>query len=369
MSLINIDAINNYIRAFEEFIFQNFSLISLLTGLLLLINNTLFIKKDIDKKKNIEKNKRYYALNITGIVLLCIFLISHCVSPYLPSSYKNLKAKIRAPVKPITVSPLRSTPTPVIKRTPSPSRSPSPPKPAPTPTRSPSPPKPAPALSSESKKFNLFEWLKSKTSSEPSPKPRLPSPPKPAPTPTRSPSPPKPAPALSSEPKKFNLFEWLKSKPSSEPSPKPRLPSPPRPNADSIGIETPRPTIPPRELIEEIETDGSENEGLRIAARENPNIKRQLQLARSIQPRQPVQPVSKLLLLTNGEFSQVNPLVRPPLLENSLPAPPLVQPKVPSGPQIVEPVVSAPPKGPHYGYDLGLGRGRSADVPQLPKKK
>ena len=319
MSLINIDAINNYIRAFEEFIFQNFSLISLLTGLLLLINNTLFIKKDIDKKKNIEKNKRYYALNITGIVLLCIFLISHCVSPYLPSSYKNLKAKIRAPVKPITVSPLRSTPTPVIKRTPSPSRSPSPPKPAPTPTRSPSPPKPAPALSSESKKFNLFEWLKSKTSSEP--------------------------------------------------SPKPRLPSPPRPNADSIGIETPRPTIPPRELIEEIETDGSENEGLRIAARENPNIKRQLQLARSIQPRQPVQPVSKLLLLTNGEFSQVNPLVRPPLLENSLPDPPLVQPKVPSGPQIVEPVVSAPPKGPHYGYDLGLGRGRSADVPQLPKKK
>lgn len=327
MSLINIDAINNYIRAFEEFIFQNFSLISLLTGLLLLINNTLFIKKDLDKKKNVVKNKKYYALNITGIVLLCVFLISHCISPYLPASYKNLKpkAKIRAPVKPRTLSPLRSTPTPVIKRTPSPSRSPSPPKPAPTPTRSPSPPKPAPALSSEPKKFNFFEWLKSKP------------------------------------------------KPSSEPLPKPRLPSPPRPNADSIGnIETPRPTIPTRELIEDIGTEtGSEGERLRIAARENPDIKRQLQLARLTpeQPRQPVQPVSKPLLLTNGEFSQVNPLVRPPLLEKSLPVPPLVRPNV------EQPAASTPPKGPQYGPDgkrvfanpyYGTGIGRGPGAPKLP---
>jgi hypothetical protein len=54
MSLIDINGINNYIKAFEEFIFQNFSLISLLTGLLLLINNTLFIKRDLDKKKNVH---------------------------------------------------------------------------------------------------------------------------------------------------------------------------------------------------------------------------------------------------------------------------------------------------------------------------
>lgn len=310
MSLIDIDAIKNYISAFEEFIFQNFSLISLLTGLLLLINNTLFIKRDLDKKKNVEKNKKYYALNVTGIVLLCVFLISHCVSPYLPASYKTIKPKVKtpSPVKPRIASPLRSTPIP------------SPSRPLPSPSRSPSPPRPSPTPASEPKKFDFFEWLKPKPkpSSEPLPKPRLPSPPRPVPL--------------------------------------------PRPSVNDVGeIETPRPTpgpAPPRGLIENIELTetGSEGERLRIAARD-PDIKRQLQLARLTpeQPRQlvqPVQPVSKPLQLTNGEFSQVNPLVRPPLLQKTLPGPPLVQPKVPSGPPKVElPAASPAPKGPQYGPD------------------
>jgi len=273
MSLIDINGINNYIKAFEEFIFQNFSLISLLTGLLLLINNTLFIKRDLDKKKNVVKNKKFYALNVTGIVLLCVFLISHCISPYLPSSYKNLKPKIKRP------GPLSSSPS-------------SPPKP-----RAPSPP--------------------------PSPKPKVPSP---------------------------------------TPSPKPKVPSPPP---------------SPRRLIENIQLSetASEGERLRLAARENPDIRRKLQLERSTpeEPRQPQKPVSKPLQITNNDFSQINPLIRPPLLQKTLPVPPLVKPKV------EQPAASALPKGPRYGpdgkrifanpvYDLGLGRGRTADVPKLPKK-
>lgn len=325
MSLIDLNGINNYIKAFEEFIFQNFSLISLLTGLLLLINNTLFIKKDLDKKKNVVKNKKFYALNIAGIVLLCVFLISHCISPYLPASYKNIKPrrKTLAPVKPRIASPLRSTPPPVTKPMPSPSRPPSP-----------SPSRPL------------------------------------SPSPSRPPSP---------SPKKFDFFEWLNPKPkqSSEPSPKPRLPSPPRPNADSIGnIETPRPTIPTRELIENIGTEtGSDGERLRIAARENPDIRRQLQLAR-LTPEQPRQPVSKPLQLTDGNFSQINPIVRPPLLQKTLPVPPLVQPKVPSElPRVSQPDVSAPIKGPRYGPDgkrifanpyYGTGIGRGPGAPKIP---
>jgi hypothetical protein len=108
MSLIDTNSIKNYINAFSEFIYQNFSMISLLTGLLLLINNTLFIKRDIDKKKNVEKNKKYYTLNVIAIILLTIFIIYHCLYPYLPASYKNIKQRSRSPTRSPVRSPARS---------------------------------------------------------------------------------------------------------------------------------------------------------------------------------------------------------------------------------------------------------------------
>jgi hypothetical protein len=321
MSLIDINGINNYISAFEEFIFQNFSLISLLTGLLLLINNTLFIKKDLDKKKNVVKNKKYYALNVTGIVLLCVFLITHCISPYLPASYKN-KAKIRAPVKSRPVSPFTRTESPLKPRPVSPTPSVTKPTPSPSPT----PP--------ASKEFDFFGLFKPK----PKPKPILQSPP------------------LSPE-------------------------SQTRPNTNDVGNIG---TIPPRKLIEDLTLTASEGERLRIAARGDPELRRQLQLERLTpeEPRQlvqPVQPISKPLQITNSDFTQVNPLVKPSLLQKTLPVPPLVKPKVPSGPPRVElPAVNAP-KGPRYGpdgkrifenpyYGTGIGRGPGAPDVINPKK-
>jgi len=92
----------NYIYAFQIFIYCNFSTISFLIGIGLIVNNILFIRRRIQQKKDIEKNKKYYTLNISALVFLLIFFLHNQIKCYLPKSGNNSTniLKTRIPISP-----------------------------------------------------------------------------------------------------------------------------------------------------------------------------------------------------------------------------------------------------------------------------
>jgi hypothetical protein len=75
-----MEFIKDYGQAITNFTIDNFANICLITGLFILVTNTVQMRDDPDKTANSDS---YYAINVAGIVTCGIFIINHFVTPYL----------------------------------------------------------------------------------------------------------------------------------------------------------------------------------------------------------------------------------------------------------------------------------------------
>jgi hypothetical protein len=90
-----------YLENTKEFIFINFSIITLVLGFIFIGSNTIAIGIDNDptnynnintyyafNPKNYQENlNTYYALNITGLVFFSLFVIKEYIHPYLVAKF------------------------------------------------------------------------------------------------------------------------------------------------------------------------------------------------------------------------------------------------------------------------------------------
>ena len=73
-------AVSEYPLAALKFIFSNFHILCLITGVILLSVNV--INMDADKNKT-PNSDLYKNLNISALVFLGVFIINHFLTPYL----------------------------------------------------------------------------------------------------------------------------------------------------------------------------------------------------------------------------------------------------------------------------------------------
>jgi hypothetical protein len=82
-----MENISQYPLAVVKFLLWNFATICLIVGIILLSVNTAQMSKDPNKSPN---STLYTNLNISGIVLLGVFIINSMLLPYI----KNFKSAV-----------------------------------------------------------------------------------------------------------------------------------------------------------------------------------------------------------------------------------------------------------------------------------